>query len=75
MNLRVIEGGGDIVSTLEALLEEARAGTIDALVYGTLKDTKSACGWACKPDLRHGYALLTWLADELHHGMLRDGLE
>lgn len=55
--LRVMVGGGDVVSFLEGMLDKARRGEFEAVAIATLESDHSVgAGLAFKPDADHLFA-------------------
>lgn len=69
--LRVIDGGGDIVAYCEDLLEQARAGNFEALAVASVGSGDClGIGYACRDDLPRKWSMLVASVASLQHALL-----
>lgn len=72
--LRLISGGGDVVSTLETLLADAKDGKVDGFAIVTITGDELAANWAHVDDLPHVWARFVAAIAHLNHHLLTEGL-
>lgn len=68
MKLTRIDGGGDVVRALERLLEEAKAGKLDGMVYATCAradDDEGVLGVVWRDDMPYPFPRLICAGDQL----------
>ena len=70
-HLRMITGSADIISHIEGLIEQARAGEIDGLMSVVCTtDEMIQLGVTIKPDIPHRWARLVAGAADLKHYLI-----
>lgn len=73
--LRVIEGGGDIVDYLEEVLRQAKAGEFHALAIASVhSDGSLGVGYAFRDDMDRPWAQIVASIVSLQHHFLENGL-
>jgi hypothetical protein len=73
--LRVIEGGGDVVDYLEDLLESARKGEFEAVAVATVgSDGILGVGCSYRDDMDSAWARILASVVNLQHWLLDEGL-
>jgi hypothetical protein len=73
--MKLINGNGDVVATIEDVLKRAKAGEITGVVFATLAGNMLGGGWAIHDDEPHGWARLLAATTDLQHTLLTSDIE
>lgn len=74
-HLTLIDGGGDIIAVLEAMLQSAKSGELEAVAVITCTtDRVQNAHYAYRDDMAFAWARLVAAAGCFHAGLMADGL-